>query len=160
MVKFITFKRIITYLFAYVAIFIYSYFSEHSNINTLFFIKVLGVTSAIYLSSYWGLKLSYIRLRENDRLRNIIGKLYLPAMEIILHVSLVVVVIVIAVIFDTSTAIKTSPVVEGKKNDEKVLNEIEEVSGRTDITKIVEIDGRYFITFSDERKKLLQLYKK
>ena len=91
-----------------------------------------------------------ITLRENDRLRNIIGKLYLPAMEIILHVSLVVVVIVIAVIFDTSTAIKTSPVVEGKKNDEKVLNEIEEVSGRTDITKIVEIDGRYFITFSDE----------
>ncbi len=160
MVKFITSKRVITYLFAYVAIFIYSYFSEHSYINTLFFIKVLGVTSAIYLSTYCGLKLGSIRLRENDRLRNRISKLHVPAREIIIHISLVVVVIVIVVIFDTKTAIKTSPVVENKKIDEKVLNRIEEACGRTDITKIVEINGKYFVTFSDNSKKLLQLDKK
>lgn len=154
MAKFITSKRIMAYLLAYVAIFIYSYFSEHGNINTLFFIKVLGATSAIYLSSYWGLKLGSIRLRENDRLRNLIDKLHVPAREIIIHVSLVVVVIVISVVFDPR------PVVEQKNIDINVLNRIEEACGRTDITKIVEVDSDYFITFSDNSKKLVQLDKK
>lgn len=154
MVKFITSRRMIIYFLAYVVIFIYSYFSDNSNINTIFFIKVMGATSAIYLSSYCGLKLGAIRLKENDRLRNLIGKLHVPAREIIIHVCLVVVVIIIAVIFET----KTSSVVE--KIDEKVLNKIEETCGRTDISKIVEVDGKYFITFSDDSKKLLQLEKK
>lgn len=96
--------------------FIYSYISEHGNINSLFFIKVIGVTSTIYLSLYWGLKLAAIRLRENDRLRNLIDKLHVPGREIIIHICLMIMVFIIA------AASGTSPVVENKKIDDNLLN--------------------------------------
>ena len=154
MVKIITSKSIVAYLIAYAALFMYFYISEHGNINSLSFVKTLVATSGIYLASYWGLKLGSFRLREEDILKKFIDKLHVPSREIIVHICLVMVCIVFLVVTDTS------PVVEHKKIDENVLVRIEEACGRTDITEIVEFDGKYFITFSDNSKKLLQLDKK
>lgn len=145
-------NRIIIYCIVFIIILIYGLVEQQNSSIPLFCIGTIGVTSAIYLSIYIGLKLGRYRLKEESNLSKWIKKIYVPSKEIIIHFCIVVASIIVMSFLSPS-----NPIVQNKEIDKELLAKIEKVCGRTDINSIIDVNGNYIVTFSDKSKKVVTL---
>lgn len=126
---------------------------QQNNNFPWFFIGIFGVTSAIYLTSYIGLKLGSIKLNKESILRKTIEKVHISGKELSLHICVVIVsCMIMPMPLNSSNAI----VKEGKVEKEMLIR-IEKEFGRTDVNSVLEIDGKDIITFSDNSKKIMNV---
>lgn len=126
-------------------------FIEHQHTNfPWFFIGIVGVTSAMYVSLYIGLKLGSTKLNKVSRLRKTIEKMHISGKELSLHICIFIVVLMIMPLNPSNAIVK-----EGKVEKE-VLIRIEKEAGRTDINSVLKIDDEHIIiTFSDKSRKII-----
>jgi hypothetical protein len=144
------FVRITIYCILFTALLVYGIIQQENQTYPWFFIGTLGATSAIYISSYIGLKLGRYRIKKDNKLRKWLERIYIPGKEIIIHICIVIVCIILMPVNST-----TYSAVQENKVEKELLIKIEKEFGRIDISSIVEIDGKYIITFSDKSRRVL-----
>ncbi len=144
-------NRNLVYCLMFVFISMYGFFEQQDYSSLWFFIGSFGATSAIYLTTYAGLKLGRFRLREESNLRKWIEKIYIPGKEIIIHICIVAISIVVM-----SLVLPSTPIMQEKKIDQELLVRVERECGRTDINSVINVNGDYVVTFSDKSKKVIR----
>lgn len=152
--KRINFSRsILVYLVLCCALFITILNNESSNFNAWMLIKSLGVTSSVFIIGYFGLKLNSFRFSSDSRIRRFVEKLYISKKMTVIHLCIILASL-LATTFTTTTDLNSE--IQTEKADLELIKAIEEKFNRTDITKIVKVDDKYIIYFSNESVEVFE----
>ncbi len=143
---------LVLYPIIYLSVFLILCFDKQNKFSNLTWYGIFCVTSCVYLSLYIGLKLGVSRLTQKSRIRCFIEKIHVSYKEIIMHILIIMVAIVMLSLFDTNSDSK-----EIKILSRDIIMRIEDEYKRTDVNSVIEVEGYYIITFSDDSKKFLKI---
>ena len=110
------FVRIIIYCILFISLIIYGLIQQENQTYPWLFIGTLGVTSAIYLSSYIALKFGRYRIKKDSKLRKWLEQVHIPGKEVIIHLCIVIVCVILMPVNST-----TYSVVQEKKVEKDLL---------------------------------------
>lgn len=146
-------KSTFVYLVLYCFLLIYPVFQHSRNFDVWCAISAFGMTSAIFILFYFILKISAYRLKEKDKLRIFIERLHISNRALTAHICIILVVFVLSIFTNDPT---TERIIQTEKVNRRLITAIEERFKRQDVIKIVRIEDKYVITFSDDSVEVFE----